>query len=589
MSKQELPNHIHQRNAEVFTASWEKFQNFQDRYKDEKPFATIRTEAATLRQNARRVIQGMGEELTSQVEQLSPAEQEIFYTLFAKERDRRISDERRANGYLGWAVRNGLIERAADGTFDVEELSKLEHFQNNPHLLNIIRTRQNFSTQEVAHITSLDDHKEHHKHNHKDYPHEQTNHEPPISRKWQQWTVWGNAGIGAVELLAGGTSNTLSVVADGIHNAGDAGTYWLQTENILNPALAEERQQKRRKLAHWLISAGSLALSAKAGVEITFDQEITPDALDIFAALSSVGLNSVLYYKLRQGLKRNKREGLQTPHEKDLLKHFHYIDMPSAGLALLGAGTQLLGIPFVEKTAAGASGLLGAYAFRPTEANLNHSHCAKHDHGHHHEHETEEVVGFPTNKTPKKKLRTAFAGIATIAVFGGGLAAVKAFNESSEPVATPNHSYAEPNPEQEVKPIEVNKKLALFTETVKIKQNDSQWNIVEDAIKDAGQKSTAHLTNIIVDLTAFENRDSFPNPDSIYSGKKLTVPNDAIIDSIADTLNHPLSPTATVEEKQLAHDLNTLNHQPDISKKELIKKEKKRLQRIKTFLINKLF
>lgn len=187
-------------------------------------------------------------------------------------------------------------------------------------------------------------------------------------------TVLGNAAIGLSELATGSLS-TMSVTADGLHNVGDTATYYMQAENILDPNKTEQKQTRLRKTAHWLIAATSLGVSAKAGIDLSLDQESAPHAATIYTASASLALNSLMLARLRKGI-RHKRRGHESVYERDLSKHFWAVDIPSASLAVAGAALQHYNVE-IEQVAAVASGIVGAYAFRPTKANLAHN-CLDH-------------------------------------------------------------------------------------------------------------------------------------------------------------------------------------------------------------------
>lgn len=201
--------------------------------------------------------------------------------------------------------------------------------------------------------------------------------ELPISQQWKWMTVLGNAAVGAAELATGNIS-TLSVGSDGLHNAADVATYYMQAENILNPNLSEQRRMRLRTAAHWIIAATSLGVSVKAGVDLSVSHENTPQPATLYAAVASLGLNGLMLARLRRGVRR-AHSGHQSGHERDLAKHFWAVDIPSAALAVAGAALQRYHV-HIEQVAAIASGLVGAYAFRPTRANLSHN-CLDHSHG----------------------------------------------------------------------------------------------------------------------------------------------------------------------------------------------------------------
>jgi hypothetical protein len=197
-----------------------------------------------------------------------------------------------------------------------------------------------------------------------------------ISQRWKWATVLGNAAIGAAELATGNLS-TMAVTADGLHNAGDAVTYHMQADNILNKKLTEAQRTRRRKIAHWIIGASSMAIAAKAGIDLSAGHEGVQHTGALYAAGASLALNGALFGRLRRNQKRQPARQ-HSEHEHDLTKHFLAVDIPSAALAFGGALLQKYSVP-AEQVAAIASGLVGAWAFRPTKANLEH-HCLDHDH-----------------------------------------------------------------------------------------------------------------------------------------------------------------------------------------------------------------
>lgn len=206
--------------------------------------------------------------------------------------------------------------------------------------------------------------------------HEHAHHEAPISHTWKWLTVGGNVILGVGEVLTGSV-NTLAVTADGLHNLGDAATYYMQSEALLNTKMSEEKRQKQRKLAHWIIAATSAGMSIKAGMDIPFGHEEDPSILSLYTASASLALNGLLLAKLQRN-KKNRTQSIKHSHhhahEHDLTKHFWAVDIPSAGLAVAGAALQKYNVD-ISQAAAIASGLLGTWAFRPTKKNLAHD-CA---------------------------------------------------------------------------------------------------------------------------------------------------------------------------------------------------------------------
>lgn len=198
-----------------------------------------------------------------------------------------------------------------------------------------------------------------------------------VSNRWKWATVIGNAAIGLAEMISGNVT-TLSVTTDGAHNfLGDSWSFYLQAENARNPNLTEQKRAQRRKLAHWAIASSSLAVGAKAGFDWVYNHEGAQHAAAFPAAAASLLLSGVLVTGLHRGLKTRGDRPISV-HERDLLKHFWQVDIPSAGLAVTGALLQKVNVD-IEQAAAVASGLLGAWAFRPTKRNLKNS-CLDHDH-----------------------------------------------------------------------------------------------------------------------------------------------------------------------------------------------------------------
>ncbi len=176
---------------------------------------------------------------------------------------------------------------------------------------------------------------------------------------------------GAVELAL--NRGTLSVAADGMHNVGDAITYHLQAKNILDPALGEEKRQQRRVLTHWVIATSSVYIGSKAGLDIAYGHESTSETTAVYTAGASVALNSILFGRLWQGMRRTKMSNPGHEHSIDthhLAKHFWGVDIPSAVIALGGAFLKRYDLHVEEQCAAVASGALGAWVFRPTRKNM---------------------------------------------------------------------------------------------------------------------------------------------------------------------------------------------------------------------------
>jgi hypothetical protein len=407
-------------------------------------------------------------------------------------------------------------------------------------------------------------------------PHIEDGHESPISQRWKWMTVLGNAAIGACELVTSGTS-TLSVASDGLHNIGDTATYYMQSENILNPNLNEKRKTRMRKLTHWIIAATSLGVSVKAGIDLGLQHENTPDPLTVYTASASLALNGLMLARIRQ--RRQNHEVQGNVHERDLNKHFLAVDIPSAGLALAGAVLQKYNIE-VEQVAAVASGAVGAYAFRPTKDNLAHN-CLGHSHSPHSEthehHEHEESHSAETThrkhwfarmtykgrhrreRSPSRLRRAVGLGTAALALAGGLLSGDTHVNkEEAKPMPSSGISTSETQQPHTDIPTPSFTQPTPITECIPILPGDSEWKIVErQTIKATGKHPSVATTNAIVMFSALDNKQLTPNPDSIKPGDCLEVPTLATTRILYDALEH-----SDASKQQLSTDLETLNNQP---------------------------
>ncbi len=238
-----------------------------------------------------------------------------------------------------------------------------------------------------------DDHRDHGAGGHHDHTHPRTNeaepnvqHQHTVTKGWRNSVVAGNAALGLMEIWAGGAS-TLSLTMDGLHNGADAGTYYLQGNDAINHHSIvadqdkERRYQQRRKAVHWIIALSSIVGSTKAGLDLHNGAEHESNLMNLGLATASVSLNGFLWHRLRQSYKNSEQKSTQAV--RDLVKHFAFVDMPSALLAFVGTLTQNIDSK-TEQVAAIASGVVAASAFRPTKKNMAHN-CLNHDYGHHSE------------------------------------------------------------------------------------------------------------------------------------------------------------------------------------------------------------
>lgn len=206
------------------------------------------------------------------------------------------------------------------------------------------------------------------------HDHEKPLHEPAISWRWRTAAVAGNLIMGALELV-GGRLSTLSVTVDGIHNIGDAATYNMQAGDVINHHQGD-KLLRRRKIAHWIIAAGSAAAGLKAGIDLVNSEQELMEPLAPYAAGGSLAMTVLLATRLAW---RTKREHSKLPDgthchvEKDLKKHM-LLDGASAAAALAGVFLHKQGINYGEQAIGLASGAAGAWMFRPTRKNLDHAH-----------------------------------------------------------------------------------------------------------------------------------------------------------------------------------------------------------------------
>ncbi|MEK7571547.1 MAG: hypothetical protein AAB553_04700 [Patescibacteria group bacterium] len=349
--------------------------------------------------------------------------------------------------------------------------------------------------------------------------HLQRESKPVISRTWQAGTVAGNLLIGAAE-IATGNLTTLSVTGDGIHNVGDGFSYGLETENVLNPKLTEEKILKRRRVAHTIISAGSLIVATKAGIELNLDADTSHNPITVYASGASLALNAMLMNTLYRGIQRRSREGTLKPQERDLVKHLLAIDIPSAALAVVGAVAgivaQRLGINeinTIEQAAAIATGTIGAIAFRPTRKNLDHNNCAKHGH---HDHK-------PHNKNGRRTRRGIAIALAGATLLGGFALGNRSTNESppevprTTPIAGPQIPQEEL--EEKQKPSEVTPSTTI---TLLVKSGDTIWEMSRNNVHNTGCEGTdTQVANQLPYILALNQGKDL---DKITIGEQIVFP-----------------------------------------------------------------
>lgn len=407
-------------------------------------------------------------------------------------------------------------------------------------------------------------HPHHHDHTH-NHSHET---KPIISRRWQIATVLGNAAVGAVELAGGLAAAAYSVVADGVHNGADVYTYWLQSKNLLQRhKLSQEKQQRNRKIAHWVLCATSAGVAAKAGVDLAIDKESVHNTLNIYSSAASVAFNGLLFAGLYRGIRlRKQTTGRGMDHlEKDITKHFAFSDMPSAALALGGAYLQSKGLMGAEQLAAVASGALSAYVFRPTKKNLAHDHdhfgeaACGHNHKDHHHDQSARVSGFRRaidkikqlkpnaavkhneEKVKKPRWRRAAAALTSLAIIGG-LMGESIANEDPDITA---HSIAQKSSfkadAMKLQPMPQTVPEDIY-ECVTVEPGDSLWAMSSEQIEQTlGQPASNVQTNTVSLLSAHQT--NLGNPDLIHAGHCVEMPTSSALEflftnnNLADEVN----------------------------------------------------
>lgn len=377
-------------------------------------------------------------------------------------------------------------------------------------------------------MTHTKNHAPAHHHEHHDHAHE---HEHlPLSKGWKYAVLAGNAVIGATELALGIGNSALSVLADGVHNVGDVATYREQIENVSNKNRSEKRRQMTRRLSHWIISATSAGVGVKAGYDLVTGQESHWTTPSMIVAGASLALSGTLYSRLRSQMKNTPTD---SEHAKDLAKHFWGVDIPSAGLALAGAAVQRYSVP-AEQVLGVLNGALGAYVFRPTEANLTHVCPTSSMNGLPHSGQSASLSqdGGRTGLLARMKERAAgfkdrlgwrrAAAMGAVAITAGAFL-MGGLNDD-EPAT--NSVPAAVQPDGEVLPEPV-------MECVTAQSGDSQWSLSERRVLEVtGSVPSETLTYHVGALTASLNDKTHPDPSVIYPGDCLKMPSATAIYSL---------------------------------------------------------
>lgn len=385
---------------------------------------------------------------------------------------------------------------------------------------------------------------------HDDHDHAHHHHPEvlPLSKTWKRATVLGNLTLGVLGTWFGVDSGSLSEAALGVHDTGDALVFHEHIENASNEDRTEEKRERRRKLSQWAISLSCLGISAKAGYDIMTDHEGTPTLMNGLLAGASMGLSGTLYASLHY---RMKQAGVASIHTKELAKHFLFVDLPSAALALGGVALQHAGLFAIEQHLAVASGLMGAAAFNPFSG---HNHGSKPDadatmsardvwrqdvdarmiaraNSWAEQDEHPVVAAGPKREAKRFTLsgkfkRAAAIGAAAVALHGG-LMVADDFIEGSH-----NHS-----PSGSVgileEPVEV--PVEMSSDCVMVQDGDSQWRMAQRRFSDVmGLAADDSVTSVLVDSMTDSNHIIAPDKDKIMPGDCLRVPTVSEILQAAD-------------------------------------------------------
>jgi len=196
-------------------------------------------------------------------------------------------------------------------------------------------------------------------------------------------------------------------------------------------------------------------------------------------------------------------------------------------------------------------------------------------------------------KTPRKKqsqIRRKVAALTTAAaiVTGGGLLGTKVLPQSNTTQNNvPGITQTFPDYHHPFMPSLGNnkpdQKPRLTIKSI-VKEGDTEWGMVD---KEVGVGQHFPLTteiNMLVDLTAAWNSDKNNNPNHIIPGQEIALPSQAAIAVVEKDMDLSLDQPLPVDEKEFIHDMDVLNTLPNISKEDVVKKEKRLLGRMTTYI-----
>jgi Co/Zn/Cd efflux system component len=119
----------------------------------------------------------------------------------------------------------------------------------------------------------------------------------PRSRQLLKKATIINAAIGIAELAAGVMGGSHAVVADSVHNVGDAAAYGIKWK-ISSKQTSPEKVRNWRKKAANIVCLGSLVIGGKAVYEIANENYEKPSAATVGVAAVAGSLNVVVASRL---------------------------------------------------------------------------------------------------------------------------------------------------------------------------------------------------------------------------------------------------------------------------------------------------
>lgn len=197
-----------------------------------------------------------------------------------------------------------------------------------------------------------------------------------------------NGGESFVELLSGFASGNVATFVDGLHGSAEIVVANTQINHAHEHDHIDDRKRKTiyTTLSGMAAVAGGVAFAESTGYLQWGSDNIALDAVSWLAAGASA---TSAWFATRALVHRARikygsfRHAKLTETEHDISRHIIHLDTPSATLAFLSASARMASIALQGKgygTAAEdlehyvgmASGVWGAYLFRPTKNNLEH-------------------------------------------------------------------------------------------------------------------------------------------------------------------------------------------------------------------------